>query len=168
MTITEPTGPQRLKMSGLHMAAVISGVLAVAASNRLFENIDLLWWGIAALAGGIALILVGAVGLGRSIRTAPVESAGYPTKLEGQLDPTLSRGLWLVKWLLAIPHYIVLIFLGLAAIVVVIIAWFAILFTGRYPEGMFNFVVGVIRWTLRVQGYAFLLVTDQYPPFSLD
>jgi hypothetical protein len=72
-----------------------------------------------------------------------------------------------VKWILAIPHYIVLAFLYIAVFVVVIIAWFAILFTGRYPEGMFDFVVGVIRWSLRVTAYAFLLVTDRYPPFSL-
>ncbi len=80
----------------------------------------------------------------------------------------LNRWLPLVKWLLALPHYVVLIFLFLAAIVVVIIAWFAILFTGRYPRGLFDFVVGVERWSNRVVGYAFLLVTDQYPPFRLD
>jgi hypothetical protein len=79
----------------------------------------------------------------------------------------LNRWLPLVKWFLAIPHYIVLFFLDIAAVVVVVIAWFAILFTGRYPEGMFNFVVGVMRWSLRVTAYAFLLVTDRYPPFSL-
>jgi hypothetical protein len=72
-----------------------------------------------------------------------------------------------VKWFLAIPHYIVLFFLWIAAIVVVIIAWFAILFTGRYPRGMFDFVQGVIRWGARVGAYAFVLVTDRYPPFSL-
>lgn len=80
----------------------------------------------------------------------------------------LNRWLPLVKWLLAIPHYIVVFVLAIAALVVVVIAWFAILFTGRYPPGMFNFVVGVIRWSLRVEGYAILLVTDRYPPFSLD
>jgi uncharacterized membrane protein len=79
----------------------------------------------------------------------------------------LNRWLPLVKWLLAIPHYIVLVFLYIGAAVVVIIAWFAILFTGRYPRGMFDFVVGVLRWSLRVAAYAFLLVTDRYPPFSL-
>jgi Domain of unknown function (DUF4389) len=80
----------------------------------------------------------------------------------------VNRWLPLVKWFLAIPHYIVLFFLYLAALVVVIVAWFAILFTGRYPRGMFEFVEGVFRWHVRVAGYAFLLVTDQYPPFRLS
>ncbi len=79
----------------------------------------------------------------------------------------LNRWLPLVKWLLAIPHYIVLVFLFLAAFVCIVIAWFAILFTGRYPRGLFEFVVGVGRWSTRVTAYAFLLVTDRYPPFSL-
>lgn len=80
----------------------------------------------------------------------------------------LNRWLPLVKWLLAIPHYIVLFFLGLAAIVCAIISWFAILFTGRYPRGLFDFIEGVLRWANRVGAYAFLLVTDQYPPFRLS
>jgi hypothetical protein len=80
----------------------------------------------------------------------------------------LNRWLPLVKWLLAIPHLIVLAFLWLAALFVIIFAWFAILFTGRYPRGLFEFVVGVGRWTNRVTAYAFVLVTDQYPPFSLS
>jgi len=80
----------------------------------------------------------------------------------------LNRWLPLVKWFLAIPHYIVLFFLGIAAIVSIVITWFAILFTGRYPKGLFDFVVGVFRWSLRVAVYAFLLTTDRYPPFSLS
>jgi hypothetical protein len=80
----------------------------------------------------------------------------------------LNRWLPLVKWLLAIPHYIVLAVLGLAAAVCIIIAWFAILFTGNYPRSLFDFVVAVFRWGLRVSAYAFLLVTDRYPPFSLQ
>ena len=79
----------------------------------------------------------------------------------------LNQWLPLVKWLLAIPHYIILFFLGIAAIFVVIITWFAILFTGRYPKGLFDFVVGVMRWSLRVLAYAALLTTDEYPPFTL-
>ncbi len=79
----------------------------------------------------------------------------------------LNRWLPLIKWLLAIPHYVVLFFLGIAAFVSVVIAWFAILFTGRYPRSLFDFVVGVFRWTLRVDAYALLLTTDRYPPFRL-
>ena len=79
----------------------------------------------------------------------------------------LNRWLPLVKWLLAIPHYVVLLFLYIGAIVAVIVAWFAILFTGRYPRDLFNYVEGVIRWGNRVAGYAFILVTDRYPPFRL-
>jgi Domain of unknown function (DUF4389) len=86
----------------------------------------------------------------------------YPDAKNG-----LNRWLPLVKWLLALPHYVVLIFLYLGAIVSVVIAWFAILFTGRYPRGLFDFLVGVGRWTNRVSGYAFALVTDEYPPFRL-
>jgi hypothetical protein len=79
----------------------------------------------------------------------------------------LNRWLPLVKWFLAIPHYIVLFFLGIAAVVSAIISWFAILFTARYPRSLFDFVVGVFRWSLRVSAYAFLLTTDRYPPFRL-
>jgi hypothetical protein len=78
----------------------------------------------------------------------------------------LNRWLPIVKWFLAIPHYIVLFFLWIAAFVVVVIAWFAILFTGRYPRGLFDFVLGVARWSNRVAAYAFVLVTDRYPPFG--
>jgi len=80
----------------------------------------------------------------------------------------LSRGLPLVKWFLAIPHYVVLFFLSIGVFFAVIGAWFAILFTGRYPKGIFDFVQGVIRWHNRVVGYAFSLVTDEYPPFRLS
>jgi Domain of unknown function (DUF4389) len=80
----------------------------------------------------------------------------------------LSRGLPLVKWLLAIPHYIALFFLTIAALFAVILAWFAILFTGRYPRSLFDFIEGVVRWHNRVGAYAFLLITDRYPPFSLQ
>jgi hypothetical protein len=80
----------------------------------------------------------------------------------------LNRWLPLVKWFLAIPHYIVLAFLGIAAFVCIVIAWFAILFTGRFPRDLFGFVVGVGRWAVRVEAYAFLMMTDRYPPFSLS
>ena len=102
----------------------------------------------------------------------------YPSTVEEQsvhleieypdVERDLNRWLPLVKWLLAIPHYFVLAFLLIGAVVAVIVAWFAILITGRYPRALFDFVVGVGRWSLRVYAYAFLLVTDRYPPFSLD
>lgn len=80
----------------------------------------------------------------------------------------LNRFAPLWKWFLAIPHYLMLAVLGIASVLALIVAWFIILFTGRYPQGIYNFVVGLMRWGLRVNAYAFLLITDEYPPFSLD
>ena len=101
-------------------------------------------------------------------KIAMIKKAGKTYYVYPDAARDLNRWLPLVKWFLAIPHYIVLFFLWIALIVVVIIAWFAILFTGRYPRGMFDFVEGVIRWGARVVAYAFTLVTDRYPPFSLS
>ena len=84
------------------------------------------------------------------------------------VEKDLNRWLPLVKWFLAIPHYIILFFLAIAVLVMWIVTWFIILFTGRYPKGIFDFVVGVFRWSLRVTAYAFILITDRYPPFSLE
>ena len=84
------------------------------------------------------------------------------------VEHDLGRGMPLIKWLLAIPHYIVLFFLWIGVLVSAIIAWFAILFTGRYPRSLFHFIEGVFRWHNRVAAYAFLLITDRYPPFSLQ
>jgi hypothetical protein len=92
----------------------------------------------------------------------------YPVHVTGRRDPDLSRWLWIVKWLLALPHYIVLIILWFAFFVLTIVAWFAILITGRYPWQIFVFNEGVLRWSWRVGFYAFVLGTDRYPPFRLS
>ena len=97
------------------------------------------------------------------------EQTFFPVSLKGELTEPPSRGWWLLKWLLAIPHDIILVFLWIAFVVVCIIAFFAILFTSKYPKGLFNFNAGVLRWTWRVGFYGYsALGTDKYPPFSLD
>jgi len=113
---------------------------------------------------------VGAYGalLGDTYPSTEDEQAVHLELSYPDAERDLNRWMPLVKWLLALPHYIVLMVLWFLGFWAVVIAWFAILFTGRYPRGLFDFVVGLMRWTLRVQAYAYLLITDRYPPFSLE
>ena len=149
---------------------LISGLGAAAALMILFRQRYPRWWFDFQRELARFSARVGAYGL--------LLTDQYPSTVEEQsvhleidypdVEGDLNRWLPLIKWFLAIPHYIVLAFLSVAAVFVVIIAWFAILFTGKYPQALFEYVVGVSRWWLRVDAYAFLLVTDRYPPFSLQ
>src|SRR5947209_6009083 len=95
------------------------------------------------------------------------ENPPGPARVDIEYPPRLSRLLIFVKWILAIPHFVALFFLGIGAYVVWVVSWFAVLITGRYPEGMFNYMVGVMRWAMRLAAYVYLM-TDRYPPFSLE
>jgi hypothetical protein len=159
-----------LRTSRETAGGVVSGLAAATALMIIFRRRYPRWW----FDFSRELTRFGA----RVGAYAALLTDQYPSTVEEQavhleidypdVETDLNRWLPLVKWLLAIPHYIVLFFLSIAAVFAVIWAWFAILATGRYPRGIFDFVVGVGRWWLRVGAYAFLLVSDRYPPFSLS
>ena len=171
--MTTSTSETPRKMSAGHMATLVVGVLLGAGSPAVLAvslpPILAVGLVIGLAITSIALIIAGAAGLGRSIQSAaPAAVSGNPTRLEGALDPKLSRWMWLIKWLLAIPHFVVLIVLWVAFVIVTIAAGFAILITGRYPASLFEFSTGVLRWNWRVAFYANgVLGSDMYPPFTL-
>ncbi len=171
-TITWPSAPGEW----MFVVANADGQPVVATDLSMGIKADLLSPALIAGAIGLLLLVMGAaimvLVLGPASvadAAAPAALAGsYPARLDAVLDSPLSRGMWLVKWLLALPHVFVLALLWLAVLPLTIVAGFAILFTGRYPRRIFNFNVGVLRWMWRVSYYAFnVLGTDRYPPFSL-
>lgn len=149
---------------------LINGLMAATALMILFQQRYPRWWfdfsreltRFSARVGAYATLLTDQYPSTVEEQTVHLE-IDYP-----DVKTELNRWMPLVKWFLAIPHYIVLAFLGIAAFFAIVFAWFAILLNGQYPRSLFDFVVGVFRWGLRVNAYAFLLVTDQYPPFSLE
>ena len=149
---------------------LVSGIAAATALMILFRQRYPRWWfdfqreltRFGARVGAYFMLLTDQYPSTVEEQTVHLE-IDYPDAKNG-----VNRWMPLVKWFLAIPHYIVLAFLGVAAFFAMGIAWFAILFTGQYPRSLFDFIVGVMRWGLRVNAYAFLLATDQYPPFNLQ
>ncbi len=160
-------GGEQLTTSG---GGIVAGLFLATLLMILFRQRYPRWWFDFALELNRFSTRVGAyLGLLTDRYPSTVEHQTVHLEIDyPDVEHDLNRWLPLVKWLLAIPHYIVLAFLVVAALVAVFIAWFAILFTGRYPRGLFDFVVGVGRWAVRVEAYATLLVTDRYPPFSLQ
>ena len=162
---TNEAGKEMSKNGG----GIVVGLFVATALMILFQQRYPRWWFDFALELNRFSMRVSAyLLLLTDIYPSTVEKQSVHLEVEyPDVKRDLNRWMPLVKWLLAVPHYVVLFVLAIAASVVTLIAWFAILFTGRYPQGLFNFVVGVNRWSLRVNAYALLLVTDQYPPFSL-
>jgi len=156
---------ERIRSTG----ATVTGSISVATALMLvFRQRYPRWWFDFQYALARFSFRVGAyLGLLRDEYPSTEDEQAVRLELDYPNAATLNRWLPLVKWLLAIPHFIVLVVLILFALIAIVIAWFAILITGRYPRGLFDFVVGVGRWALRVEAYAFLLITDRYPPFSM-
>lgn len=173
LTVLAATGNETFSEAGKEMSknggGIVAGLFAATALMILFRQRYPRWWFDFALELNRFSARVGAYLF--------LLTDQYPSTVEKQsvhmdvvypdAKKDLNRWLPLVKWLLALPHYLVLFVLTIGALVAVLIAWFAILFTGRYPKGLFDFVVGVVRWNFRVYSYVGLLATDQYPPFSL-
>jgi len=159
-----------IRRSSESAGGIASGIMIAAALMILFQQVYPRWWfdfmreltRFETRVGAYAALMTDQYPSTVEQQAVHLE-LDYPDAKDG-----LKRGMPLVKWFLAIPHYVVLAFLVIGAFFAVIIAWFAILFTGKYPLGLFNYVLGVMRWGLRVNAYAFLLITDQYPPFSLN
>jgi hypothetical protein len=149
----------------------------VGANSPLLVStaVALILLGAAMIVGGVIFVAFGAHLLGKTHGPGysgeiepPANPSPFPAKLEGNLAKNSSRALWLVKWVLLVPHVVILFFLWFALIATTVVAWFAILFTGRYPRSLFNFNVGVVRWSWRVAFYGYsVLGTDEYPPFTL-
>jgi len=151
------------------VGGLVSGLAAATALMIIFRQRYPRWWfdfsreltRFEYRVGAYALLLT-------DLYPSTVEEQGVHLEIDyPDVEKDLNRFMPIVKWLLAIPHYIVLAFLAIGVFFAVVIAWLALLFTGQYPRGLFDFIVGVGRWGLRVAAYAFLLVTDRYPPFSL-
>ena len=157
----------RIRTTGL---GITGGLFVATMLMIVFRQRYPRWWFDFALALARFSTRVGAyLGLLTDLYPSTEDEQSVHLDLDyPNVEQDLSRWMPLVKWLLAIPHYIVLVVLVVGAVFAIVIAWFAILFTGRYPRALFDYVVGVGRWALRVQAYATLLITDRYPPFSLQ
>jgi hypothetical protein len=164
-TVATETGERVTKSGG----GIVAGLFLATMLLIVFRQRYPRWWFDFALELNRFSTRVGSyLGLLTDRYPSTVETQSVHLEIDyPDVEGGLNRFLPLVKWLLAIPHYVVLVVLVVGAIIAIVLAWFAILFTGRYPRALFDYVVGVGRWGLRVQAYATLLVTDLYPPFSL-